>query len=325
MQMQALAYDRDHRIEMLRRCWLEGSQTRRAGHGTADSGVSHCAEVALALPATSGGGDVDGVGVDDARKAHRRGGVQAPARSAAAPRQIIPAAQRELLVALYHACGGATWLWNTNWLSDGDPCDSIAPWHGVGCAAITDATLPDIGTGAPFGVTAVQLSANNLTGTIPASLAAVFGPTLQLLDLADNFLTGTIPPALFSMVRLHTIMLFGRGKTSVPANPPLLHGSLPDPPCTANLKYLHAQRQNLTGSIPGSIGNVCTGLNQVNMGTNALTGVVPASMTKLPLHTIYMAGNNFSCPFPCFHQYSPYAKFDCASCPRARAGCYPCD
>lgn len=230
-------------------------------------------------------------------------------------------------------------MWNTNWLGPGDPCDPALPWYGVGCAAVTDATLPNISAGAPFGVTALQLAANNLTGVVPTNLAAVFGPTLQLLDLADNFITGALPSAIFSMERLHSIFLYGRGKTSIPNNPPLLyvqhtfffffsllsfdlggrgggvfcerdeklslhnvlsrdctcyyyfcffklmlttvdnlcdvvlrHGSLPEPPCTANLKYLHLQRQNLTGSIPASIGNVCTSLNQVIMFENGLTG-----------------------------------------------------
>lgn len=234
----------------------------------------------------------------------------------------MPLTQRELLVRLYDATGGGSWTRNANWLT-GDPCDSTAPWYGVGCAVVTDTTLPDIGRGAEYGVTALQLAANNLRGAAPLeALGNALGHTLQLLDLSDNFLEGAIADSLFTMSRLHTLFLFGRGDSFNEGM--RLQGRFPATFCTANLKYLHMQRQNLTGSIPSSIGQ-CSGLNQIMLSDNALTGVVPSSLTKLPLHTAYFTNNNFSCPFPCFHRYSPYASFDCASCPKPASGCYPCN
>jgi hypothetical protein len=41
----------------------------------------------------------------------------------------IPAAQRALLVELYHTAGGNNWTRRTNWLREGGyPCDPTAPW-----------------------------------------------------------------------------------------------------------------------------------------------------------------------------------------------------
>ena len=209
----------------------------------------------------------------------------------------------------------------------------------MGCSSVTDLTLPNISQGAPFGVTALQLGCNNLRGTIPASLAASLAPSLQLLDVADNVLEGSLPTSLFAMSRLHSIFLFGRGDPSNEGK--LLTGSLPDPICASapsssssgsnsssgsqpsSLKYVHMQRQNLSGSIPPSIAN-CSNLNQLHLFDNQLTGHVPESLTHLPLHTVYMQQNHFTCPFPCFKRYSPYANFDCSSCPPPKGTCYPC-
>ena len=67
-----------------------------------------------------------------------------------------------------------------------------------------------------------------------------------------------------------------------------------------------------------------TNLNQLHLFANQLTGHVPESLTHLPLHTVYMQQNHFACPFPCFRKYSPYANFDCSSCPPPKGTCYPC-
>jgi hypothetical protein len=121
--------------------------------------------------------------------------------------------------------------------------------------------------------------ANNLVGSIPANLPATFDSTLQLLDFSDNYLGGVVPSDLFSMQRLHSIFLLGRGTDAdgnvcaAGSNCVLLTGELPDPPCTTTLKYLHMQRQNLSGVIPASIGK-CTGLNQLMLFNNQLTGLV---------------------------------------------------
>ena len=292
--MVAMAEQRAQRVKRLRGCWAELSQTGHAGHSPSQdpSGAprSMCGWVAKGtLP------------------------------SAAGVANAIPGKQRQALVDVYHAMGGSGWARQDNWLGQGDPCDPRSPWFGVGCAMVTDSTLPNISKGAPFGVTALQVPANNLRGSLPQGFAAAMAPTLQLFDISDNFVSGSVDPGLFTMQRLHSLFLFGRGTDALVQ----LQGTLPDPFCTPNLKYLHMQRNNLTGAIPPSVVN-CTGLNQIMLFNNSLTGVVPAGITTLPLHTIYMQGNDFACPFPCFHRYAPYANFDCGRCPTPSHECYPC-
>jgi hypothetical protein len=303
-RMLALAAARSVTLERLRRCWGE------AAGGGGRRGEAPCG-LAVSAAAAAAGGEQE------------RSAPPTSAARAALNTTLVPADQRALLVQLHQMLGGANWTYSANWLS-GDPCDAGLPWYGVSCNRVTDATLPELGAGAPYGVTALQLGANNLVSTkgLPEGLPAAMGPSLQLLDLCDNFIGGPLPAALFSMPLLHSLFLAGRGLGFDGGL--TMQGHFPDPVCTKHLKYLHMQRQNYSGSIPASIGR-CSGLNQIMLFSNALTGEVPQEVAVLPLHTIYMQHNNFSCPFPCLHQYSPYANFDCGTCPKpASASCYPC-
>ena len=83
-----------------------------------------------------------------------------------------------------------------------------------------------------------------------------------------------------------------------------LQGGLPDPICTRQLRYLHLQRQNMTGGIPSSVSR-CAGLNQLMLTGNRLSGIIPHSLTALPLTDVHLEDNNFSCPLPCFRKYAP--------------------
>ena len=295
---RAMAARRDHRVAELRACWSRGSQaTLQTG-----SGRPMCGTAARGRPMGPG--------------THPDPAAWTPTPT---PTPTVPAAQRRLHVELHAAAHGGGWRRNANWLR-GDPCNPAAPWYGVGCARVTDTMLPNTSAGAGFGVTAIQLAANNLTGTIPPTLADVFGGTLQLLDLSDNSLSGAVPASLLAMPRLHSLFRYGKG---VPGAP-LLQGGLPDPICTPALRNLHLQRQNRTGSIPLSV-SMCSGLSQLMLTGNRLSGVVPHALTNLPLGEVNIADNNFSCPLPCFRKCRPYASEDCAKCPTPAGECYPCN
>ena len=73
------------------------------------------------------------------------------ASDAPTPTPSVGDIEKEALVALYNATDGANWTDNTNWLNDGVPLNS---WHGVT-------------TDAEGRVTVLNLSGNNLTGSIP--------------------------------------------------------------------------------------------------------------------------------------------------------------
>jgi hypothetical protein len=122
---------------------------------------------------------------------------------------------REALVALYNATDGANWTNNSNWLS-GDPCDN--DWFGVGCG--NQGVYCDAEEGAPpepgdtcYGllrdIMGINLSGNNLVGTIPPELGRSGLPDqLQELYLDGNQLGGSIPAELGNLP-LYSMWLAG--------------------------------------------------------------------------------------------------------------------
>ena len=87
------------------------------------------------------------------------------------------AAQKEALMAIWNATGGAEWKNNTGWGGDG----AIGTWAGV----TTDATGL---------VTSLDLSSNELAGELPDVFDKL--PGLTTLRLNNNALTGQLPQSL---------------------------------------------------------------------------------------------------------------------------------
>ena len=117
---------------------------------------------------------------------------------------------RAALEALYDATNGPSWTDNTNWKTSAP----LNEWFGV----TTDAAGR---------VTRLELSGNELTGTIPAAVGDL--ALLQTLNLHsrwdfaarqwfDNALTGPIPSALGRLANLQRLHLGGNAFTGpVPA------------------------------------------------------------------------------------------------------------
>ena len=170
----------------------------------------------------------------------------------------VPLSERETLVALYNAMGGPNWTNNTNWDSDND----IATWHGV--------SVSDDGK-----VTGLDLSANNLTGMIPAELGNL--TNLENLVLVgdplsgDNLLSGEIPTELGNLTNLEKLNLsFNQLSGEIPAS----LGNL------TNLKELWLVYNQLSGELPASLGNL-TNLEALILYKNQLSGELPQSLTNL--------------------------------------------
>lgn len=95
---------------------------------------------------------------------------------------------RNVLLALYSATGGANWTNNAGWLGEsGTECG----WHGVTC---TDQR-----------VTALEVNDNNLSGTLPSQLGEL--TELRQLALNNNALSGEIPAELLSLTKLERLEL----------------------------------------------------------------------------------------------------------------------
>ena len=106
------------------------------------------------------------------------------AQSPTVPKRLAPE-ERDALIALYHATGGPLWTDKSGWLG---PAGTECEWHGVSCgypAGHPEAT--------PF-VESIELSQNNLAGSIPLELGHL--KNLQWLSVVLNRLTGTFPEFL---------------------------------------------------------------------------------------------------------------------------------
>ncbi|KAF8711090.1 hypothetical protein HU200_029096 [Digitaria exilis] len=146
----------------------------------------------------------------------------------------------------------------------------------------------------PKSLQKVILSANNISGTIPASLANTtmldnFTCTnnniegnipyefsrlqgLQQLHLGKNKLSGRFPRLVLNLSNLVVFSLASNYLTGhVPSG---LGGSL------SNLKYMSLGGNFFHGHIPSSITNASE-LNILDMSRNKLTGVIPSSIGKL--------------------------------------------
>ena len=86
----------------------------------------------------------------------------------------IPNIERDALVALYTSTDGTNWKNGTNW---NGPLGSECEWHGVSCYNSH--------------VSAINLSNNQLTGTIPSVIGDL--QFLKTFSLWTNELTGSIP------------------------------------------------------------------------------------------------------------------------------------
>ena len=135
---------------------------------------------------------------------------------------------RAALAALYAATNGLEWKQSDNWLTDA-PLDAWygTSWNGKGR------------------VTALHLSENGLTGSIPSELGGL--ENLEVLDFRWNELTGPIPPELGGM---------------------------------ASLQTLNLQWNGLTGSIPPELGDLDS-LRYLNLGSNELIGPIPSELANL--------------------------------------------
>ena len=146
-------------------------------------------------------------------------------------------ADREALVAFYHATGGPNWLINDHWLTD----RPLEEWYGVSvitpCGVVSLSLDGPLAGDVPYG--------NNLSGTIPPEIGNL--SNLESLYIHQDQLIGPIPPELGNLSRLRWLRLVGIGLTG-PIPPEL--GNL------SRLRFLVLRRNNLTGPVPAELGDL---------------------------------------------------------------------
>lgn len=154
----------------------------------------------------------------------------------------------------------------------------------------------------------IDLSQNNLTGTIPESIFTNL-TKLEYLNLSFNAFEGSFAPntARFAKLKeLHlannnfsalildeisfmtTLELLDLGNNALGGDFPSSLGQL------KNLQYLDLHMNGLTSSIPHEIGQ-CTNLRYIALAINSLSGNLPSSMSNLAnLTDLGISGNNLS-------------------------------
>ncbi|XP_059445160.1 probably inactive leucine-rich repeat receptor-like protein kinase At3g28040 isoform X1 [Corylus avellana] len=115
----------------------------------------------------------------------------------------------------------------------------------------------------------MDLSMNNLTGSIPAEMGLF--SNLRYLNLSWNNLQSAVPPELGFFQNLTVLDLRYSG----------LYGSIPGDICdSGSLGILQLDGNALMGSIPEEIGN-CTSLYLLSFSHNNFSGSIPMSISKL--------------------------------------------
>jgi PKD repeat protein/Leucine-rich repeat (LRR) protein len=178
-------------------------------------------------------------------------------------------ADYQALEALYNATGGASWTNHTNWLST----EPVSTWYGV--------------TVTGNRVTGLDLSHNNLVGTLPAAIGDL--TALTSLELYWNNLSGPLPSSLGNLTALQTLAMDGNNFSG---NIPVTLGNL------AQLRELNLSDNAFTGSIPGELGNLGS-LESLDLGSNQLSGSIPVNLGNLgSLQTLDLYDNQLTGSFP---------------------------
>ncbi len=210
----------------------------------------------------------------------------------------IPLTERAALIALYNSTDGDNWTNKDGWKQTPLEEDGFGPigteenWYGISITANR--------------VTEIDLSSNNLNGTIPLGLENL--EELTSLDLSNNQLTGSIPYQLGNLANVVSLDLSNNQLTgNIPpelgnlGNPAALNFDNIQPannisPQTGsseipgNLTSLSLSHNQLTGNIPPELGNLIN-LTQLILDNNQLTGDIPTELGNL-INLIYLFLNN---------------------------------
>jgi len=170
--------------------------------------------------------------------------------------------EKNALIKFYHATNGLHW--KIKW----DLSLSVSKWYGV-----------QVEEGK---VTAINLSANNLQGELPAEFFNL--ASLKVIDLHQNTIKGQLPASISNLKDLEVLDISNNR----------LSGSLPKSICELKkLKDLEVFKNEISGELPVEIGK----LNQLEilaLFENELKGDLPESLYKITTLKVLLLNNKLT-------------------------------
>ena len=186
----------------------------------------------------------------------------------------IPVTERDALIALYDSTNGNSWTNSSGWKTPPLDTDGFAmpgtegSWYGISI---------DAGS---LRVTSIDLSNNNLTGTIPTDIGSF--SNLHVLHLFKNSIGGSIPAEMGDLSNLQDLNL---SENRLSGTIPTALGNL------SNLQHLYLSLNQLSGPIPPELGNLGNDMLSFSLSGNQLSGPIPASLANLT--ALNPAGTDF--------------------------------
>ena len=198
------------------------------------------------------------------------------------------------LTELYDSTNGPLWA-NTWDLSSGQ---SYCTFYGITCNELDQITRIDVSDNNLHGtipselglmsmLTRLDLEGNSISGTIPSELGMI--SLMIRLDLDFNAITGTIPSELGMLKSLAFLDL---GPNSIRGTLPSNLGKL------SSLTFLDVGPNSITGSIPSEVG-LLSSLTYLDLEVNSITGTIPSMLGMLSSMTeLYFDRNSITGTIP---------------------------
>jgi Leucine-rich repeat (LRR) protein len=236
----------------------------------------------------------------------------------------VPVEERQALIALYDATGGATGSWYNT--SGWNTAASVCSWYGIVCSSISQQSQH---------VTGIELVNNGLNGQL-VSLCGL--SSLSSLELARNAITGQLSSLCchreLNMLNMGGCQLNGEVPSCLPSslsrleyfdisNNELLRGSLmpldnmttltfvgvhgnrfsgilPSMNGLANLRSFVVSGRGLIGSLPAGLCHWIS-LSSIYVSDTSLTDTIPSCVSTLPkLTNVFIVRNAFNGTCPTF-------------------------
>lgn len=163
----------------------------------------------------------------------------------------VSVADSTALVEFYRATNGVAWKNNTNWLT----ANPVSDWHGV--------------TVENGRVTGLNLSSNQLEGTLPASFWTL--DALRTIYLGSNEIVATIPAAIGQFDSLEVLSI---GSNDITGTIPKEIGSC------ANLRRIEVGGTEIGGTIPEELFD-CRKMRVINLQSTDIEGRVSSKLADL--------------------------------------------